>query len=117
MEFRRSDRVAELLQQEIADILLRKVRDPRTSTVTVTGVEVTPDLQHAKVYYSMRGASTEEEKQNVAKGLSKAAGFIRLELGKRLHMKHLPQLHFHYDESFEYGDKIERLLKDLHKDE
>jgi ribosome-binding factor A len=53
----------------------------------------------------------------VAKGLSKASGFMRQELGKRLHMRYLPQLHFHYDPSFDYGEKIERLLKDLHQDE
>jgi ribosome-binding factor A len=117
MEYRRSDRVADLLRSEIAELLLRRVKDPRVNDVTVTGVEVTADLQHAKVFYCVMGAHAGREKKSTAEGLSKARGFIRLELGKRLHMKFVPQIEFHYDTSFEYGDKIERLLKELHKDE
>jgi ribosome-binding factor A len=117
MENKRVDRVAELLQQEVADLVLRRVKDPRVERVTITGVEVSPDLQHAKIYYCVMGNPSDEEKKDVAKGLSKASGFMRQELGKRLHMRYLPQLHFHYDPSFDYGEKIERLLKDLHQDE
>lgn len=117
MEYKRSDRVADLVQREIADLLLRRVKDPRVAGVTVTGVEMTDDLQHARVFYCVLGNPPEAEKQTVAVGLSKATGFIRQELGKRLHLRYLPQLSFQYDTSFEYGDKIERLLKELHKDE
>jgi len=117
MEYKRSDRVADLLRQEIADLLLRRVKDPRIEGITITGVEVTTDLQHARIYYCVMGHPTVEEKKNIAAGLSKAKGFMRQELGKRLHMRYLPQLDFHYDGSFEYGEKIERLLKELHKDE
>lgn len=117
MEYKRSDRVADLLRQEIADLLLRRVKDPRIEGITITGVDVTQDLQHARIYYCLTGTPSEEAKKNVAAGLEKARGFMRQELGKRLHMRYLPQLGFHYDGSFEYGEKIERLLKELHKDE
>jgi len=117
MEYKRSDRVADLLQREIADLLLRRIKDPRVSNVTITAAEVTSDLQNAKIFYCVMGNPAAEEKKSTAEGLGKARGFIRLELGKRLHMKSVPQLTFHYDTSFEYGDKIERLLKELHRDE
>lgn len=118
MDYKRSDRVADLLQKEIADLVFRRVKDPRLTNLTVTGVEVSPDLQHARVFYCIMGGNVEDEtKKNAASGLEKAKGFIRQELGRRLHLRYIPQLDFAYDTSFEYGDKIERLLKDLHKDE
>lgn len=117
MEYKRADRVADLLRQEIADLLLRRVKDPRVGRVTVTGIEVSDDLQNAKVFFCLMGSATEEEKKAAALGLNKAKGFMRQELGKRLHLRYLPQLTFHYDSSFEYGDKIERLLKELQKNE
>lgn len=117
MEFKRSDRVADLLKEEIADLLLRRVKDPRIENITITGVEVTTDLQHARIYFCVMGHPSEEVKKNAGIALNKAKGFMRQELGKRLHMRYLPQLGFYYDSSFEYGDKIERLLKELHKDE
>jgi ribosome-binding factor A len=116
-EYKRSDRIADLLQREIADLLLRRVKDPRIEGVTITGVKVSGDLQHARVFYCIMGGAEEEQRVTVASGLEKARGFMRQELGKRLHMKHLPQLEFAYDASFDYGDKIERLLKELHQDE
>jgi ribosome-binding factor A len=116
-DYKRCDRVADLLQREIADLLLRRVKDPRVEGVTVTGVKVSGDLQHARVFYCIMGSPQEERRKAVASGLEKARGFMRQELSKRLHMKHLPQLEFAYDASFDYGEKIERLLKELHKDE
>ncbi|MEN6440145.1 MAG: 30S ribosome-binding factor RbfA [Syntrophobacter sp.] len=118
MDYKRSDRVADLLQQEIAELVLRRVKDPRLENITITGVKVTPDLQHARVFYCvMAGTAGEQAKQDAAAGLEKAKGFIRQELGKRLRLRYVPQLGFEYDTSFEYGDRIERLLKDISKDE
>ncbi|MCU0572230.1 MAG: 30S ribosome-binding factor RbfA [Syntrophobacteraceae bacterium] len=117
MEYKRSDRIADLLHREIAELIFRRVKDPRTRMVTITGVEVSRDLQHASVFYCITGKPGEKERKAVAEGLIKATGFIRQELGKRLHMKHLPQLAFRYDQSFDYGEKIERLLKAIHTDE
>jgi ribosome-binding factor A len=117
MEYKRADRVADLIRQEIADMLLRKVKDPRVSNVTITGVEVSADLQNARIYYCIMGSPAEEEIKTAGQGLNKAKGYMRQELGKRLHMRYIPNLTFYYDASFEYGDKIERLLKEIHKDE
>jgi ribosome-binding factor A len=116
-EYNRCDRIADQLQREIADLLLRRVKDPRIEGVTITGVKVSKDLQHARVFYCVMGSPGQEGKEAVAVGLHKAKGFMRQELGKRLHMRYLPQLEFIYDASFDYGDKIERLLKELHQDE
>lgn len=117
MEYRRSDRIADQLHREIAELVMRRVKDPRVQAVTITGVEVSRDLQHASVFYCISGKPDAQEKKKVAEGLDKAKGFIRQELAKRLTMKHLPQLAFRYDQSFDYGDKIERLLKEIQQDE
>ena len=118
MEFKRSDRVADLLHKEIADLVFRRVKDPRTANLTISGVKVSDDLKHARVFFCIMGGSADEDaKKKAGSGLEKAKGFIRLELGRRLALRYIPQLDFEYDTSFEYGDKIERLLKELHKDE
>lgn len=117
MEYKRSDRVADLLWKEIAEMVFRRVKDPRVENITITGVEVTDDLKLARVYFTVMGTPGEEDKKAAETGLTKARGFMRQELGKRLHVKHLPDLVFHYDTSFEYGAKMERILRDLHKDE
>ena len=117
MEYKRADRIADLLQKEIADLLFRRVRDPRLVNLTVTAVDVSPDLQNARVFYCIFGEAGEKEKEVAASGLGKAKGFIRLELGKRLQLRSVPHLDFQYDTSFEYGDKIERILKDLRENE
>jgi len=118
MEYKRCDRVADQLQKEIADLVFRRMKDPRVANITITGVDLSPDLKHARVFFCvMAGIADEKTKLDAAVGLDKAKGFIRQELGKRLHLRYIPQLGFEYDTSFEYGDKIERLLKDLHQDE
>jgi ribosome-binding factor A len=118
MEYKRCDRVADLIQREIADLILRRVKDPRVANLTVTGVQVTPDLQHARVFFCIMGGSPDEStRKDASLGLEKAKGFIRQELGKRLRLRYVPQFDFEYDTSFDYGDKIERLLKELHKDD
>lgn len=115
MEFKRSDRVADLIQKEIAELLYRNVKDPRLGAVTITGVEVSDDLRYARVFYTFRG--DEAERENVTRGLSKAKGFFRKELGRRLRLRYVPELDFRYDASFDYGAKIERLLKEVSENE
>ncbi len=118
MEYKRSDRVADLLHKEIAELVFRRVKDPRAANITISGVEVSGDLKHARVFFCvMGGGAGEVAKKNAATGLEKAKGFIRQELGRNLKLRSIPQLEFTYDTSFEYGDKIERLLKELQKDE
>ena len=118
MDYKRSDRVADLIQREIADLILRRVKDPRVANLTVTGVEVSADLKHARVFYCIMGGSPDENiRKNASLGLEKARGFIRQEIGKRLRLRYVPQFEFEYETSFDYSDKIERLLKELHKDD
>lgn len=118
MEYKRSDRVADLLQKEVADLIFRRVKDPRVANITVTGVDVSPDLKYARVFFCvMTGVADAKAKEEASSGLDKAKGFIRQELGKRLRLRFIPQLDFHYDTSFEYGDRIERILKDLQKND
>lgn len=117
MEYKRADRVADQLQREIADLLFRRVKDPRVSGLTVTGAEVTPDLRHVRIFYCLLGTASDAAKLDASKGLEKAKGFIRQQLGKRLHLRYLPELKFCYDRSFDYGDKMDQILKGLQKNE
>jgi ribosome-binding factor A len=97
------------MKQEIADILMRKIKDPRIGFVTVTDVEVADDLRNAKVFVSVYGA----EKATTLKGLESASPYIRSELGKRMRMKFIPELLFRYDESVERGAHINELLHEI----
>jgi len=106
-EFARHQRVAEQIQRELADLLQFEVKDPRVSRVTVTEVEVSGDLAHAKIYYSGEAQSKE-----LQKGLEKAAGFLRTQLSQRLLMRKVPQLHFVYDASIERGMRLSKLIDD-----
>jgi ribosome-binding factor A len=106
-EFARSQRVAEQIQRELADLLQFEVKDPRVSMVTVTEVEVSGDLAHAKVFFSAA-----ENPPELLQGLQKAAGFLRSQLSERMLMRSVPQLHFVYDASIERGMKLSRLIDD-----
>ena len=111
MEHKRADRVADLILKELAEVLLRKVKDPRLAGITLTGVEVSPDLRHATVFYSLIGE--EDKKVEAAAGLESASGFVKRELGKRLQLKRMPDIVFSFDASLEYGTHIDRLLGEL----
>ncbi len=110
LPYKRSQRVSDLLREEIADIIMNKIKDPRLGFVTVTGVDITEDLKIAQVYISVL---KEEEKETSFEIINSAKGFIRSELGKRVRMKFMPALTFKFDESIAYGDKIDRLLKEI----
>lgn len=109
----RANRVAEQMKKELGDILTRKIKDPRVGFVTVTDVEVSGDLQQAKVFVSVLG--DEKKKQDSLMGLTKAKGFIRSEIGSRIRLRKTPELTFEFDEAFEYGNKIDTILRDLNK--
>ncbi len=115
MTTQRTERVAALIQQEISTMLVRGLKDPRIGFVTITGAKVSPDLREAWVYYAVHG--DEKVRADTAKGLDAARGFIRRELGKALKTKVTPELHFVYDEAIEHGDRIERLIKQVHEEE
>ncbi|GAK10963.1 LOW QUALITY PROTEIN: ribosome-binding factor A [Geomicrobium sp. JCM 19039] len=106
----RAQRVGEQMKKEMSDILMREVKDPRVQFVTVTGVDVTGDLQQATVYVTVLGE--DEEKDATLKALKKAK-FIRSEIGKRIQLRKTPEIDFSLDESIAYGNRIEELLKDL----
>jgi ribosome-binding factor A len=111
--YKRAERVSDQMKQEIADILMRKIKDPRIGFVTVTDVEVADDLRNAKVFVSVYGS----EKTSTLKGLESASPFIRSELGKRMRMKFIPELLFRYDDSVERGAHINELLHEIQEKE
>ncbi|MFK2825038.1 30S ribosome-binding factor RbfA [Bacillus sp. B190/17] len=107
----RSNRVGEQMKKELTDILNRKVKDPRIGFITVTDVEVTGDLQQAKVYITVLG--NEQEREDTLKALTKAKGFIRSEVGQRIRLRKTPELLFEIDASIEYGNRIDTLLREI----
>ncbi|MBP3038366.1 30S ribosome-binding factor RbfA [Bacillaceae bacterium Marseille-Q3522] len=111
----RANRVGEQMKKELGDIISRKMKDPRVGFVTVTDVHVTGDLQQAKIYISVLG--DEEQRETTLKGLEKAKGFIRSEIGHRIRLRKTPELFFEFDESIAYGNKIEHLLHRIHEED
>ncbi len=107
--FKRAARVSDQMKEEIADILLRKIKDPRIGFITVTEVEVSDDLKNAKVFVSIYG----EDKKTPLKGLESAAPFIRSELGRRIRMRSVPELLFRFDRTVEQGAHIMELLRTI----
>jgi len=114
MLYKRSDRVGDLIQEIISEILLKDLNDPRLESVTITDVEVTDDLKLATVFFSARGNISQEEAS--LQGWESAAGYIKKRLGKELRLRYIPDLLFRVDHSFDYGSKIDRLLQTI-KDE
>jgi ribosome-binding factor A len=112
--FKRADRVADLIKMEISDLLLKQVRDPRIGSVTITGVKVTDDLRAARVFFVELGK--DQCGEEVRAGLARATGFLRRELGGRLRLRCVPELVFSYDPSFAYGNRIEKLLSEIHRE-
>ena len=110
--YKRAVRVADQLQRELAAILLRKIKDPRLESLTISGVKVTDDLRLARVYYVIRG--DESQRDEALAGLNKAKGFIRREIGQALKLKYVPDLEFFYDNSFDYAERIETLIQKIH---
>jgi len=107
----RTERIDELLRQEIGTILSREAKDPRIGFVTITSVETTPDLRHARVWVSIIGTSAERREALVA--LQHAMHFVRRELGPRLRLKRIPELHVELDDSMERGTRVLHLLDEL----
>lgn len=112
--YKRADRVADQIKMEVADILMRKIKDPRVHDVTVTDVDLTGDLRTAHVFVTTM--ETGEAERHIFAGLSKASGFVRSELGKRLSLRYLPDVIFKKDTSGPRGDRIMQLLEGLHHD-
>ena len=108
--FSRRDRVSEQIRRELAEVIRSELKDPRVGMISLTEVEVSPDYAHAKVYFSsMAGSDTLD---SVQAGLQQASGFLRSELGKRISIHMIPQLHFVFDDSLERGAQISKLISE-----
>jgi ribosome-binding factor A len=107
----RIQRIATLIKKEVAEMLIREVKDPRIGMVTITGVAVSKDLRIAHIYYSALGS--EKQIQDSAIGLRQAAKFIQREIGRKIRMRYTPAIDFQFDHSLEYGSHIDKILQDL----
>lgn len=109
--YSRAERVGGLIRQTISEILLRQVKDPRLELATITVVKMTRDLKIARVYFVVPGG---DEKAAAANdGFQSAAGYLKRALSSRLDLRYMPQLEFYYDDSFDYGSNIEKLLNSI----
>lgn len=109
--FARADRVGGEIQKVLSDLLLRKIKDPRLEMVLITGVKMTSDLKLARVYYTATGREATQD--DIMTGLKSASGYFKRSLAQQLNLRYIPALHFYHDDSFEYGDRIDRLLKSV----
>jgi ribosome-binding factor A len=112
----RPDRVGDQIRQELSELLSRgDVHDPGIGFITLTRVQVTADLQLARVYYTTMG--DEKARKETAKALQRATPFLRRHVGGRLQLRRVPELEFRFDESVAHQDRIEQILRDLHEEE
>ncbi|WP_235041132.1 30S ribosome-binding factor RbfA [Vreelandella profundi] len=109
-EFKRTDRVADQLQKELAVLIQREVKDPRLGMVTVSGVTVSRDLGYSDVYVTLLGEQEPERIKENLQVLKRAAGFLRSQIAKRIKLRHVPELRFHFDESVVRGQHLSSLI-------
>ena len=107
----KQERMNDRIQQILSHLLLREVADPRLRGITVTEVTLDPELMYAKVYVSAMGDDSREAE--VVKGLRRASGYLRREVGKRIRLRNTPELHFHWDHTLERADRINRIISGL----
>ena len=110
--YARAERVGEEIQKVLSVLLQKEIRDPRLALIVITGVKMSRDLKFASIYYSVSGGDMESQKQ-AELGFTSAKGFVKKELAARLGLRYMPELRFFYDESFDYGERIEHLLKSI----
>lgn len=112
---RRAARVGDQILKEIADLLVTRVKDPRVSGVTLTGIHLSNDLRHSRIYYSLMG--DREDIRKTQAGLDSAKGFIKREIGHRMELKYIPDIVFEHDPTLEKGDDLERLFQKIKVDD
>ena len=105
------ERMSERIHQILSQLLLREISDPRLRDITVTDVTLDPELMYAKVYVSAMG--DEDREAEVMKGLRRAGGFLRREVGKRIRLRNTPELHFYWDSTLAYADRINAIISSL----
>jgi ribosome-binding factor A len=103
----RPQKLGDLIQREVSDLIRLELRDPRVGMITITSVDVSPDMTHAKVFFTVLET---DKLQDTLEGLKRSAGFLRAQLAKRVQMYTTPELRFVYDESVERGDRLSRLI-------
>lgn len=103
----RPQKLGDLIQRELSALVQRELRDPRVGMITITGVDVSPDFSHAKVFFTTLNKETLADAEQ---GLRRASGFLRSQLAKRIKLYTTPELRFEYDESVERGDRLSRLI-------
>ncbi len=109
ISFSRADRVSGLLQEVLSEILKKDIADPRLRMATITGVKMSADLKLASVYYTTSG--DKKTINDAAQAFDRAHGYIKKKLAQQIELRYTPQLRFFYDESYDYGSRIEKLLK------
>lgn len=109
-EFKRTDRVADQLQQELALLIQREIKDPRLGMITVSSAKVSRDLGYADIYVTLLGENDPERVKENLGVLKRAAGFLRSQIARRIKLRHVPELRFHYDESVVRGHKLSALI-------
>jgi ribosome-binding factor A len=114
-EKKRPSRIAEAVRNELSVVLLQKMRDPAVSSISVSRVQVTDDLKYAKIYYRVMG--DKKSVRQAGKGLERAKGFLRTQLAKSLNLRYTPALQFYYDETADKVEEVEKLLRDIAKED
>lgn len=110
-EYSRTQRIGDQMQRELSDLIRREVKDPRVGLVTITAVDVSRDLGHAKVFITVMGQDGVDAVPQTLKALTSAASFLRLHLGRVMQLRSVPQLHFHFDESVSRGVHLSALIE------
>jgi ribosome-binding factor A len=112
--FARSDRVCGHIQKALSDILLKKIKDPRLEFATITNVKMSRDLRVARIYFTTTG--NKKSAEEALEGFKSAIGYVKRTLAGQLGLRYMPELKFFYDESFDYGSHIDKILKDVKAD-
>lgn len=115
MDYKRSDRVGDLLLELVSQLLAKEVNDPRIGSVTLTGAEVSKDLRQARIYFNLLGE--ERKKEEVLSGLKSATGFIRAKVAKELKLRLVPTIEFIYDDTQDHARRIDDLLQQVKKEQ
>jgi len=112
--FARSERVSGHIQKVLADILKKNIKDPRLEMATITGVKMSRDLKTARIYFTTSGGR--KSSKEAAEGFNSARGYVKRTLAQQLGLRYMPEIKFFYDESFEYGSRIDKVLKSIETD-
>lgn len=113
--FARSDRVSGLIQRVLSEVLQKGIKDPRLKMTTITNVKMSRDLRVARIYFAISGSKNSVE--DVTQGFKSARGFVKKSLAGKLGLRYMPELEFFYDDSFDYGAHINKILKSIKKDD